>query len=197
MPAPERRQNVLPASSMPVRNSPVLQGEFRISNDPGECLVTVLGSCVATCLWDDEAGVGGMNHFLLAGANEPRDGNLKYGINSMELLINGLLQAGAKRKRLKAKLFGGAKMLNISRQIGQENAEFALWFLGSEGISNVGQCLGGDRGRKVRFSPVNGNAQRMFLGDPMDIDHRNKFSCRSARATAQRNAASTMDVELF
>ena len=54
---------------MPVRNSPVLQGEFRISNDPGECLVTVLGSCVATCLWDDEAGVGGMNHFLLAGAN--------------------------------------------------------------------------------------------------------------------------------
>ena len=60
MPAPERRQNVLPASSMPVRNSPVLQGEFRISNDPRECLVTVLGSCVATCLWDDEAGVGGM-----------------------------------------------------------------------------------------------------------------------------------------
>ena len=159
-------------SKVPSRIMPVLQGEFRISLDPSDVLVTVLGSCVATCLWDDVAGVGGMNHFLLAGAEEPRDGNLKYGVNSMELLINGLLRAGADRDRLKGKLFGGAKMISSSRQIGQENAEFARWYLENETIPLIGHCLGGDKGRKVRFAPVTGDAQRMFLGDPKEIDNR-------------------------
>ena len=185
------------ASTTPVRNSPVLQGEFHISNDPRACLVTVLGSCVATCLWDEEAGVGGMNHFLLAGANEPKDGNLKYGVNSMELLINGLQRKGAKRERIKAKLFGGASMLNISRQIGHENVEFALWFLQNEGIPVVSQCLGGDRGRKVRFVPVNGSAQRMFLGNPVAIDRSNTSLRKSAGSNMQGKVLPETAVEIF
>ena len=68
----------------------VVQGQFQISDDPGVVLTTVLGSCVAACVRDPLLGIGGMNHFLLPGdASKPVD-SMKYGLYSMELLINGL-----------------------------------------------------------------------------------------------------------
>src|SRR3984893_16265229 len=83
------------------------QGECRISEDPRGVLTTMLGSCIAACLRDPIAGVGGVNHFLLAGTEQGgRSPSLGYGANAMELLVNGLLSIGAKRERLEAKLFG-------------------------------------------------------------------------------------------
>lgn len=177
--------------------TPVLQGEYKISHDPEDVMVTVLGSCVATCMWDPEARVGGMNHFLLAGADEPRDGNLKYGVNSMELLINNLLRAGANRDRLQAKLFGGAKMTLNSRQIGLENAEFAKWYLENEGIPVISQCLGGDKGRKIRFVPACGEAKRMFLGDPIEIDNKTARQRPAKRTPRNAPPEANNGVELF
>ena len=89
----------------------VVQGEYRVIRDPRVVLTTILGSCVATCIWDDVAGVGGMNHFLLPGDEAGGSDHVKYGVNAMELLINGLLKEGASRARLRAKLFGGAKVV--------------------------------------------------------------------------------------
>lgn len=177
--------------------TPVLQGEYKISGNADDVMVTVLGSCVATCLWDPVANVGGMNHFLLAGADEPRDGNLKYGVNSMELLINSLLRAGADRDRLQGKLFGGARMMLNSRQIGLENASFARWYLENEAIPLVSECLGGDRGRKIRFVPASGEAKRMFLGDPIEIDSKTMRKGPEQRATKKEAPATNNGVELF
>jgi hypothetical protein len=76
-------------------------------------LTTVLGSCVAACLRDPVAGVGGMNHFLLPdGAGAGTDAGRRYGAYAMELLINELIKAGARRERLEAKLFGGGRMFD-------------------------------------------------------------------------------------
>ena len=84
------------------------QAEWRVvGGDPAAVLTTVLGSCVACCLWDPEAAVGGMNHFLLP---EGRGGGLaamSAGSTAMEVLINECLKAGAARERLRARLFGG------------------------------------------------------------------------------------------
>ena len=81
----------------------VIQGTTKVTSDPNVVLTTVLGSCVAACLYDGIAGVGGMNHFLLS---EPREGDLsfgaqseRYGTYAMELLINEMLKAGAARSR--------------------------------------------------------------------------------------------------
>ncbi|NEX45724.1 chemotaxis protein CheD [Pseudotabrizicola algicola] len=141
----------------------VIQGEYQVSSDPNDVLTTILGSCVAAFMRDPVAGVGGLNHFLLPG-NDPSDRNaMKYGLNVMELLINTLIQAGARRDRLEAKLFGGGRMVPGLTDIGASNARFAEDFLRREGIRYLGGSLGGDHGRKIRVWPVSGQVQQMKL----------------------------------
>ena len=92
----------------------IIQGEYKVVSDPDVVLSTILGSCVAACLRDPVAGVGGMNHFLLPGSGNASLGGgdaTRYGVHLMELLINGLLKKGARRDRLEAKVFGGAKTI--------------------------------------------------------------------------------------
>lgn len=144
----------------------VLQGEFRISRDADAVLSTVLGSCVAVCLWDGVAGLGGMNHFLLpfgpkAAASSPE----RYGVHAMELLINGLLKAGASRGRLEAKLFGGARVSTALSDIGQTNASFARAFLEAEAIPCRAASLGGTSARRVLFRPTTGQARQLLVPD--------------------------------
>lgn len=141
-----------------VRMIHVIQGQYGLSERPDDILSTVLGSCIATCLCDREAGIGGMNHFLLPGEGAVRNGSLKYGVHAMELLINALLRRGARRERLRARVYGGANMIANLPPIGTANAEFALWFLRNEGIRCVGQDVGGRQARRVRYWPVQDRA---------------------------------------
>jgi chemotaxis protein CheD len=144
----------------------VIQGEYKVVNDPNVVLTTVLGSCVAACLRDPVAGVGGMNHFLLPGSAEAMASGgdaTRYGVHLMELLINGLLKQGARRDRLEAKIFGGAKTIASFSNVGQQNAEFATRFLSDEGIPILSSSTGGDAGRKLEFWPVSGRARQYAL----------------------------------
>lgn len=141
----------------------IIQGEFHVSDREGDMLTTILGSCVAACVFDPVRKIGGINHFLLPGA-DPRDGqNIKYGAYAMEQLINALLRAGANRARLEAKIFGGARVVQSLSNIGQNNADFAMKFLKDEGIRLTSQSLGGTQGRRVRFWPASGRAQVLLL----------------------------------
>jgi chemotaxis protein CheD len=132
-------------------------GEYRVSDQHSVVLKTLLGSCVAVCLYDDASHIFGMNHFLLASdkyrQNSPISG--RYGIHAMELLINAMLKRGAERRRLKAKVFGGANVLGKVGpghfNIGQANSEFALHFLQQENIPLVARDVGGEYGRNVLF----------------------------------------------
>jgi chemotaxis protein CheD len=147
------------------RRIPVLQGECRVSEDPGTVLTTVLGSCVAACLRDPMAGIGGMNHFLLP-SNEKGTGlgeSERYGVHLMELLVNELMRFGARRDRLEAKLFGGSRVIKHISDIGKLNADFALQFVRREGIRLVASSLGGAYARRLHFYPVSGRARQMLL----------------------------------
>lgn len=146
---------ILPAP----KNIKVTQGEYRISTEKDVILSAVLGSCVATCIWDARSRVGGMNHFLLPFALETDDPNLSHGCFSMELLINELMKAGARRSRLQAKIFGGANLIRSSYRVGERNAEFARSYLMDEGIEIVSSDIGGSTGRLVEFFPANGRAR--------------------------------------
>ena len=98
----------------------LVQGDYHVTADPDAGLATLFGSCVAPCMRDPEAGVGGMNHFLLPDGDgfAERD-RLRYGVHAMELLVNGLLQMGGRRDRLEAHLFGGACMSDRLADIGR------------------------------------------------------------------------------
>ena len=141
----------------------IVQGDYSVSSDPAVVMSTVLGSCIAVCLYDPFARIGGMNHFLLASAGEAKSDDLKYGVNAMELLINRVLRAGGDRTKLQAKVFGGARMTQHARDIGRTNAEFALEFLDREGIPCVSQSIGGDLARRVQFTPATGAARQLQI----------------------------------
>lgn len=145
----------------------VIQGEYKVSDDPDTVLATILGSCVAACMRDPVAGIGGMNHFLLPGSFETAGGSqaTRYGVYLMELLVNELLKRGARRERLEAKIFGGARTMAGLSNIGDQNAEFAKKFLSDEGITLIGASTGGEFGRKVEYWPVSGRARQFALSN--------------------------------
>jgi chemotaxis protein CheD len=173
----------------------VVQGEYAVSDDPDVMMGTILGSCVAACVRDRVAGVGGMNHFLLPGDKESTGGGpqaLRYGVQSMELLLNALYRMGARRERLEVKLFGGARVIDGLSDVGQQNALFAERFLQAEGISLMGGSLRGEQARRIQFWPVSGRVRQMALVDP----GRQVFEAERAKP-APAPAADDGDLELF
>jgi chemotaxis protein CheD len=156
-------------SARAVKTIHVIQGEHKISRDSDVCLVTILGSCVAACIRDPVAGIGGMNHFLLPGGDGTKASDAeRHGVHQMELLVNALLAQGASRRRLEAKLFGGAKTIAGRADVGSMNADFAANFLRREQIAMVGECLRGNLGRRVQYWPISGRARRSFLDYAQD-----------------------------
>ena len=122
-------------------------------------LYTLLGSCVAVCLYDPVLRGGGMNHILLPGSSLDSDSS-RYGVNAMELLINDLMKKGGDRQRFVAKAFGGANVLPGLKTalIGDMNAAFVRGFLEVEGIPLVAERMGGTSGINVHFSTDTGEA---------------------------------------
>jgi chemotaxis protein CheD len=148
---------------MDIRRINIVQGEYHVSAEPDVAITTLLGSCVAACLSDPVARVGGMNHFLLPGEDVSSPLTARHGVHLMELLINGLLKLGASRQRLEAKLFGGARVMNVSGGFGAANARFAQEFLRREGIAITGGSLGGETGRRIQFWPATGRVRQMLV----------------------------------
>lgn len=142
----------------------VLPGECYVTTD-NEMLTTVLGSCVSACIRDPQAGVGGMNHFLLPvdpstqpASNSPLGLATRYGGHAMETLINELMKRGASRARLEIKLFGGGR-ISGNADIGARNIDFIRGFLALEGLRAVAEDLGDVYPRTVTYEPASGRAR--------------------------------------
>lgn len=122
----------------------------------GAMVRTLLGSCVSACLWDPQAGVGGMNHFMLPRPVNGDDGDdlARFGVHAMELLIGKIQRLGGDRRMLQAKVFGGGHVLQISGvggSVPEQNIRFVRQFLNDEGILVVAEDLGGDQARQIIF----------------------------------------------
>lgn len=141
----------------------ITQGEHMVSSDPLLTISTLLGSCVACCLWDEGMRVGGMNHMLLTQHRTSVDDFA--GVNAMELLINDLLKQGARRNKLQAKAFGGAQMVSGLSDIGPANSAFILHFLDAEGIACKSHSLGGSSARQLLFTPTTGAVKMKMRKD--------------------------------
>ncbi len=141
------------------RSVKVLPGEFFVS-DEEIAIQTVLGSCIAACLWDGQRKLGGMNHFMLPDGNADEAASGRYGVFAMELLINELLKRGASKPALKAKVFGGGAVMRgfTSLNVGEKNARFVESFLATERIPIVSRDLNDVYPRKVVFFPSSGRA---------------------------------------
>jgi len=143
-------------------------GGLRASRNP-LLLDTVLGSCIAACLYDPVAGIGGMNHFMLPdGADPENPTSTRYGVNAMELLISHLMKLGADRRRFQAKVFGGGHVLKIRESLDgvpQRNIDFARRFLETEQIPVIREDVGGYQPRRVLFHTHTGKVFLKYLGN--------------------------------
>ena len=172
----------------------VLPGESFV-HDEDIVILTTLGSCIAACLWDTRARVGGMNHFMLPqleGGAASASG--RYGLHAMELLINELQRRGASRGALVAKVFGGAQVIDgmHSLNIGMRNTEFVLDYLRTERIPVVSKDVLDIHPRKVCFLPASGRALVTRLKPPQA-----GAVLAQERAAAARAAAPAGAIVLF
>ena len=152
----------LPAKELERHARNVQPGAWVVDSE--KPLSTLLGSCVAVCLFDPQLRIGGLNHFMLPemGRNKNSDvDSLLSGAYAMEALLNALLVKGAKKPRLQAKAFGGGTIIDTdagSLSIGMRNANFAKDWLAREGIPLRSSDFLGPWSRKIIFLPFNGEA---------------------------------------
>ena len=147
------------------------QGEIRATAHP-EIISTILGSCVAVCLYDPVARIAGMNHFLLADSRG-REPSARYGDVAVERLLAAMAEVGAKRSQLVAKVFGGGAVLPLAgaqAYIGSDNVDIAVRELHRLDIPVVAHCTGGCQGLVIRLVTDTGDVFVKRLGN-MRIVH--------------------------
>ena len=134
----------------------ILPGEYFVFNED-LLIMTTLGSCIAACLWDRNAKVGGMNHFMLPEGNGDSG---RYGSYAMELLINEMMKHGAQRMTMEAKVFGGGQVISgmSTMNVGERNTNFVVDYLKTERIPIMSKDVLDVYPRKVCFLPASGKA---------------------------------------
>jgi chemotaxis protein CheD len=124
---------------------------------------TILGSCVAVCLFDTVKQIGGINHFMLPLWNGNGLASPKFGNIATEKLVEKMLKNGASMDNMVAKVFGGANQMESSMNIGERNIEIAKDVLKQYGIKIIAENTGGTVGRKLRYCTGTGQVMMKFL----------------------------------
>lgn len=129
----------------------IFPGNLEVSKKPTQ-FTTILGSCVAVCLWDNKLKIGGINHFMLPLWNGEGLASPKYGNIAIDKLVKKMLWYGSSVENLEAKIFGGGNIIespNSMYNIGERNIEMAYSKIEEYGIKLLNSSTGGSRGRKI------------------------------------------------
>lgn len=139
--------------------------ELYVSKSPYQ-INTILGSCIAVCLFDPVLQIGGMNHYMLPYWNGQGLASPKYGNIAIEKLIDKMISLGCNKNNLKAKIFGGGEVIEtqvVQFHIGTRNIEVARLTLEEKKIPIVSSSVGGKLGRKIEFLTLNGDVRQKYV----------------------------------
>ena len=134
--------------------------DMKTGGSKDELITYALGSCVGICIYDEKIKIGGLLHAMLPDAFESEntyDNNMERYVNTgIEKLVKTVCIHGADRRRLRAKIIGGANMFgfdftNKSMDIGTQNVIQSNRILANIGIPVVSHMTGGTVGRTIRF----------------------------------------------
>ncbi|HNS22986.1 MAG TPA: chemotaxis protein CheD [Sedimentisphaerales bacterium] len=143
-------------------------GEFYTGREP-VVAETLVGSCVAVCLYNYKQGFGAMNHFLMDRPKNPAETDIgRYGVTSTRHIVDAMMQIDPEPTHYRATILGGAAVLKTAHEdgrIGQGNVAAALEVLHAAHIRVAGREVGGTRGRRIRFNTQTGEIQCRFAGD--------------------------------
>lgn len=170
-----------PATEFDVEIININVGELYVAVELAK-IMTLLGSCVAVCIWDSKLRIGGMNHYLLPHSADKKSKEIskcecikdyRYGCASTEALIQRLYFAGVKKGKLVAKIFGGGEVMYndglkkpLGKSVGINNIALAVEFLSERGIPIVAKDVGGTDARKIIFNTETGQVlvKRLSIG---------------------------------
>ena len=145
----------------------LLPGKLRISKHP-EVIETLVGSCVAVCLYNTANGSAAMNHFLRSDPGEKTDFNLgEYGSTSTEYIIKALMEKDPDSNHYRAQVFGGGAVIKSKSSvynIGLHNIDAALKTLAAYRIRVTNKDVGGERGRRVTFDTSTNTVTCRYAG---------------------------------
>jgi len=174
----------------------ILPGEYFVFHED-ILIMTTLGSCIAVCLWDRQAKVGGMNHFMLPDNGGGSSDSGRYGSFAMELLINEMMKLGASRMTMEAKVFGGGAVISGMNTInvGERNTAFVMEYLKTERIPVVSKDVLDIYPRKVCFLPHSGKAmvKRLAPTNPEAIVQQDRAAAQKVAPTASNGGS----IDLF
>lgn len=136
-----------------------------------ECVRTVLGSCIGIAIYDRVAKIGGLSHVILPSSKEGSGDPGKFADTAVDILIEQLIAAGAEKKRLAAKITGGAAMFgdNASNGLGKRNEECVIERLRHHAVRLAASDTGGRKGRKMLLDPATGDVQVEIIGEKPQI----------------------------
>ncbi len=132
-------------------------GEYVVVENPMKISTLGLGSCIGTVIYDEIRKISGMSHIMLPFRINPEDKLGKYADTALPAMINDMVEKGALRPRMKAKLAGGASLFDFKDdhlKIGDRNAEAVEQILAQQNIRIIGKDVGGHRGRTIVFDPT-------------------------------------------
>ncbi|WPP53532.1 chemotaxis protein CheD [Catalinimonas niigatensis] len=135
---------------------------------------TILGTCVAVCMYDTVLHIGGVNHYIMPWYQEEgrqlgkilsdKSSHTKFGNIAIDKLLQKMLALGAKHEHLQAKIFGGMSRTHANMfHIGERNAEVASLYLKHLDIPVLVQHVGGQYARKLIFHTHSGEVRMKLL----------------------------------
>jgi chemotaxis protein CheD len=188
---------------------------YRVTIYPGEyfstadtsVISTLLGSCIAACLYDPKRRLIGMNHFMLSNPRYSKELPIlaseagRYGAHAMELLINDMMAKGTNRSCLRAKIFGGASIIGSGEdsgnfcRVGLVNCRFIRDYLETEKIPIEAEDVGGNYGRVIHFSNGDFAVHRRKIGSSQSasLAQRDR-DCWQRSIEAQKKAVPQIDL---
>jgi chemotaxis protein CheD len=150
---------------------------YIFADQKAHLVTTVLGSCIAVCLYDPLLKIGGINHFMLPLWNGQGLASPKYGNIAIAKLLEKMIGFGCKKHNLIAKVFGGAESLEQSEsfyQIGKRNIILAEETLANEKIKVLSQSTGGNQGRNIKYNTGTGEVMLRYIQKRSNIEQPGK-----------------------
>lgn len=137
--------------------------DLKIAKYPNTLLTAGLGSCVGVCLYDYSVRIGGLAHIMLPDSNcaRSKENLAKFADTAIPLTIEQMVKAGAARKRVVAKIAGGAQMFNFPNgsnlmRIGERNVDAVKKTLKDLGVKLISEATGGNYGRTIELKTETG-----------------------------------------
>jgi chemotaxis protein CheD len=124
---------------------------------------------VGICIYDPEKTIGGLSHIMLPTSKKEASNIKKYADTAIPAMINDMIKAGADKKRLIAKIAGGATMFkhaenSLMGDIGRNNISSVKAILSNLDIRIISEDVGGDYGRTIDFYLETGEIKIKTIG---------------------------------